>query len=167
MRARKSKAFSITELIVVMAIIAALTLIAVPIYNKYIKSAEETDRNALVRATYIACVAYYADNKLTEYINPSQEQLAPYLKTDVKIVSGIGKPNCNVHGHFEWGKYTGNDKENLMCVHIVLEGKTYNGAGIVTPADKKYIIIEMYDPTIEQQYNSSSETNVRYFRHEF
>ncbi len=166
---KKNKGFTITELIVVMAIVAILTLIAVPMYYKYIKNAEEVDRNALIRATYIASVAYYVDNEMTEYLNPSYEDLKPYLKTDVEIVSGLGKENCNEHGHFKWGEYQGNeaDKENFMCVHIVLKGGTYRAAGITNEAEDNYIVIETYDPSIDRQFNNESEPNVRYFIQDF
>ncbi len=169
MKSRKRKGFTIVELIVVMAIIAVLTLIAVPLYSKYINSADEVDTIAIERAAYTAAVAYYTDERPEKFINPSQEDLAPYLDADglgLEIVSGgTETENCNEFGHFKWGEYTG-DKENKVCVHVVLEGKTYNGAGITSPATEKYIVVETYDPNAEP-INEQSEPEVRYYINEF
>ncbi len=164
MKLKKRKGFTIVEMIVVLAIIAILTLIAVPMYSKYIDTANKVKDDALVRVTYEAAVAYYYDNELTAYLNPSQEQLGPYLSSDVEIVSGIGEDNCNEYGHYMWGSNTRKDVENIMCVHIVLEGGTYKGAGITEPADENYIVIEMYDPNIDKKFNENSETNVNYYK---
>ncbi len=176
----KHKGFTIVELIIVMAIIAILVLIAVPTLKKYIDDAEEVDRQAALRATYAATVAYFATNPLPEegYLNPSEDMLTGYTETDYLVVSGKNsgeKPNVsakpeyvNKYGHFEWSSYDGADKDKLMCVHIIPEGNVYAGAGFTdaSPAPTNTVIIEMYDPTAEK-ITSSSEKDVKYYMFPF
>ncbi len=52
LNAKKRKGFTIVELIVVMAIIAILTLIAVPTFTKFIDDAEETTTDANARTLH-------------------------------------------------------------------------------------------------------------------
>ncbi len=179
MRNRK-KGFTIVELIVVMAIIAILVLIAVPTLAKYLENADEVDRNAAMKLTYTATVAYFASNPLPVegYLNPSEDMLTEYTETDYVVVSGKnsgGAPNVsekpeyvNKYGHFMWGSYNGPDKDKLMCVHIIPEGNVYAGAGFTdsSPAPTNTIIIEMYDPDAEK-INSSSEPDVHYYKFPF
>ncbi len=171
MKVKTRRGFTIVELIVVMAIIAILTLIAVPVFTKYIDNAEDVSKDALVKATYEASIAYYVDESLEESLNLSQEDLDQFLKTDVEIVSGFDedgnpKSNCNEFGHFKWSSYSGDNKEDIMCVHIILEGGLYQGAGITTATTDNYVVIEMYDPEAEK-ITSSSEPDIRYYKFKF
>ncbi len=170
------KGFTIVELIVVMAIIGILVLIATPTFGKYMDDAKEVDRQALVKTAYTATVAYASRNPLPPegYVNPSPGMIAEYINSDVKIVSGKAEDPTtlypsyvNKYGHFEWSRYTGTDKEELMCVHIIPKGNTYAGAGITQPAPNNTIIIEMYDPSIERQFNNRSEFNIKYYMFEY
>ncbi len=172
MKLKKRKGFTIVELIVVMAIIAILTLIAVPVFNKYIDNANEVSRDALLKATYEASVAYFVDESLDESLNLSQEDLDQFLQTDVEIVSGFDtagnpKPNCNKYGHYNWSAPTSDNLDKIMCVHLILEGDVYKGAGVTAPSETNLIIVEMYNPEIDKQFNSNSETNVEYFIYPF
>ncbi len=163
---KKNRGFTIVEMIVVIAIIGVLTLIAVPTFIKYIDDAQAVDRNALANISYKAALAYYAKEGLTESENPSSDKLEEYIDKDVKIVSGLGEPNCNSYGHYEWDKDNSGDKDEKMCVHIILEGDKYNNAGITSAADCNWIVIEMYDPNIDQQF-TNSEKNIRYYKYKF
>ncbi len=69
----KHKGFTIVELIIVMAIIAILTLIAVPTYTKFIKNAEQTKEAANADICYTAAYSVM----LEEYYNPTATYKTP------------------------------------------------------------------------------------------
>ncbi len=166
MKNRKSKGFTIIELICVMAIIAVLTLMALPNLTDSISDAESVSDTALVRSTYIAVQSYCLANKPTESINLSADDLEPYLQSDAIIVSGLDQPNCNEYGHYEWGSSVDSNTPDMMCVHLILEGGQYKGAGITSPTTKTVVVIELYDPTAEK-INEFSEPNIRYYQYNF
>ena len=65
MEKNNRKGFTLAELLIVVAIIAVLTMVAVPIFNTQLeKSREETDI-ANLRAAKAAAVAYYLDHPET------------------------------------------------------------------------------------------------------
>ncbi len=164
---KKKSGFTVIELIVVMGIIAILIMIAVPTFNKYINDAKAIDREALAKVAYTASVTYYAKSGLTESENPASYKLEEYIDDrDLKIVSGLGQPNCNSYGHYEWNNDNSGDKDEKMCVHIILKGDKYNNAGITSAADCNWIVVEMYDPNIDQEYKDS-EKNIKYYKYKF
>ncbi len=65
----KRKGFTIVELIVVMAIIAILTLIAVPTFTKYIDKAEDTTEAANAKTLYTVAFTILTE----ETVSPSGE----------------------------------------------------------------------------------------------
>ncbi len=160
------KGFTIVELIVVMAIIGVLILIAVPTLNKYMKDAMVVDRNALAKVAYTAAVAYSVEAQITESVNPTSADLKPYITDDVKIVSGLGEENCNGWGHYEWDNDNSADKDEKMCVHIILKGGKYDNAGLTSATEYNWVIVEMYDPNIDQEYEGS-EKNIKYYKYKF
>ncbi len=175
MNKKLKKGFTIVELIIVMAILGILMLIAVPVLGKYMDQAKEIDRMALLDTTYTAAVSYYSTNESThtEFYNPSSKDLAPYINSDIKIASGTSDAGgeysnyCNKYGHFLWDDYDGADKEDLMCVHIILKGGWYHEAGIEesNPAKTNMILIEMYNPKLvpDREFNSDSDKNIKYY----
>ncbi len=74
---RKRKGFTIVELIVVMAIIAILTLIAVPMFKNYIEKAEDTKEIANANTAYEAAFAAV----MQENINPTCTYKTPGYDT--------------------------------------------------------------------------------------
>ncbi len=159
----KKNGFTLIELIVVIAIIGVLAAITLPRLSSYTEDAHQARMEESAHTAYLAAQAYSVHNNITASVNPSKSNLSPYISSNTNIVSGVGASNCNSYGHFQWSKYTGSDKEELMCVHIVKKGGLYQGAGITKAATADTFVIEMYDPTITKQFNSSSETNIRYF----
>lgn len=95
---KKKKGFTIVELIVVMAIIAILTLMAVPRLQKYIEDAKLVSTLATADTIYNAAVAYEASHitdknlwstRANGYIDLSAEYIPPYIE-DMNFVP-LGK----------------------------------------------------------------------------
>jgi len=61
------KAFTLVELLIVIAIIAILAAIAIPQYTKYVKRAAAANAQAQLSACVSAAMAAYADNGTTSY----------------------------------------------------------------------------------------------------
>jgi len=61
------KAFTLVELLIVIAIIAILAAIAIPQYTKYVKKAAVANAQAQLSACVSAAMAAYADNGTTSY----------------------------------------------------------------------------------------------------
>ncbi len=183
---KKRKGFTLIELIVVIAIIGILAAITLPRLSDYTDSANTARLEASAHTAATGATAYLVDNGFSKADleltgrNLSADDLAPYMNDTIKVVSGVGAPNTNKWGHFQWSSYTGEDKKELMCVHVLApsydangdgdytdpgdyDGGSYKGAGIDYDVTQPTIIVEMYDPTVDKQYNSSSEENIRYF----
>ncbi len=96
------KGFTIIELIIVMAIIAILTLIAVPMYNKYIKNAMDVKNEANVNLVIKAIIIFQTENpdfetNYTKYTTQTQydgwmgltylkpECIEPYIDDSIVI----------------------------------------------------------------------------------
>ncbi len=82
LNAKKRKGFTIVELIVVMAIIAILTLIAVPTFTKFIDDAAETTTEANARTLY--------EVAMTEVVSTvtSPEDYATFADLSDEIATG-------------------------------------------------------------------------------
>ena len=79
---KKKKAFTLIELIIVIAILALLIAIAIPKYQKSNLSAQATAHNANVRVLKNAAILYSIDQtKETEDGEISQDKLKPYLES--------------------------------------------------------------------------------------
>jgi prepilin-type N-terminal cleavage/methylation domain-containing protein len=61
------KAFTLVELLIVIAIIAILAAIAIPQYTKYVKKAAVSNAQAQLSACVSAAMAAYADNGTDNY----------------------------------------------------------------------------------------------------
>ena len=61
------KAFTLVELLIVIAIIAILAAIAIPQYTKYVKKSAAASAEATLSNCLTAAMAQFADNGSTEY----------------------------------------------------------------------------------------------------
>ena len=76
---KKKKAFTLIELIIVIAILALLIAIAVPKYQKSNLSAQATAHNANVRVLKNAAILYSIDHPDDKDIQ--QDEIKPYLES--------------------------------------------------------------------------------------
>ena len=66
------KGFTLVELVIVIIIVGILSLIAVPIYRKYVERAQITEGKVLARAIFDAGNLYHLE--IGEYYNPAGQQ---------------------------------------------------------------------------------------------
>ncbi len=143
MNGKKKNGFTLIELIVVIAIIAILAAVALPRMSGYTQTAKKSKIEASAENVYRAALAYDAAKlkaSTNTNINFSQDDIGPYLSSNVSIVSGKGQPNTNTYGH-----YTGTLKDGEACVHLLRPGDIYTAAGFPknNPATEDTYIIEM------------------------
>ncbi len=88
-KTKKSKGFTLVELIVVMAILVILAAILIPVVSGYINTANETAAYANARTVYSAACAYVAEGRLpgkTAVTDGTYTTgLASYLGTDTNL----------------------------------------------------------------------------------
>ncbi len=92
LNAKKRKGFTIVELIVVMAIIAILTLIAVPTFTKFLDDANETQETANAKTLYNAAMSVVVDASID---GATTADLAA-IEQDVQDTANIQEPAVNV-----------------------------------------------------------------------
>lgn len=96
---KKSKAFTLIELLIVIAILAILVLIAVPRYNNSRLKADKTAHNANVRVLETAGLRYLTENSLTESgeIDITEELVSKkYIKEIPKVPKSVSKGTYTV-----------------------------------------------------------------------
>ena len=87
MQKRSKKGFTLAELLIVVAIIAVLVAIAVPLFVGALGKAEKRVEDANVRAVRgAAVVAILSDDKLL-YANEGQQMIADYWTIDAEVNS--------------------------------------------------------------------------------
>lgn len=77
---KKKNAFTLIELVIVIAILALLIAIAIPRYQKSNLSAQAAAHNANVRMLKNAGILYLTDNPSQEKTSLGQAELGPYLE---------------------------------------------------------------------------------------
>ncbi len=115
----KRKGFTIVELIVVMAILAILTLIAMPIFKNYIEKAEDTKEVANVNTAFEAAFAAVTQ----EYTNPTSTYKTPGYDTSNNGLSKVKpKPPELYYNILEYANITDDNVE----VYTIKKGNKLN-----------------------------------------
>ena len=96
------KAFTLVELLIVIAIIAILAAIAIPQYTKYVQKSAAASAEATLSNCLTAAMAQFADNGSTEYIckipngNPNSVKINLY---DNGSLQSINETQITIKGH--------------------------------------------------------------------
>jgi len=99
------KAFTLVELLIVIAIIAILAAIAIPQYTKYVAKAAASNAQAQLSACISAAVAEYADNGTTSYTCKIDDGEGNTVDVTVTIdattgqVTSISPTDLTIKGH--------------------------------------------------------------------
>ncbi len=143
--------FTLIELIVVIAIIIILSAMAVPRVTKYVQDAKDARDEAIAYAAFQAAYAYEVmERKIhgeNTALNLSQENLAPYLDSEITVVSGFNADGTPLSGTNEYG-HRAPTVHGEVCVHVLYPGDIYTAAGFPEsrPATEYTYIIETFDP---------------------
>ena len=99
---RKEQGFTLIELVIVIAIIAILIAVAIPIYQNVTRSAAQKSHDANLKVIDSAIQAYFMDTgAYPQTINVLEDAAKPYLESIPSIpkaLLGIGAPDGFAEG---------------------------------------------------------------------
>lgn len=78
---KRTKGFTLVELIIVIVIVGILSLVAVPVYKSYTQKAIKTEGKTLLGAVKTAEEAYFAEHQA--YLTGASSSIAETLEMDV------------------------------------------------------------------------------------
>lgn len=102
---KNKKGFTLAELLIVVAIIAVLVAVSVPIFNSKLEKAREATDIANMRAAKVAAAAeYLGDGEIgTFYYDADKGVLVPSTAKDT--VAGYGQGTSTAKGGLSYGSY--------------------------------------------------------------
>lgn len=122
-RKNNRKGFTLAELLIVVAIIAVLVAIAIPVFTSQLEKSRESTDAANVRSAYAEVVtAYLADGTTTSMEVKAQQTQDNWQTSPQPVLT-----------------YQGNGKQDELKFSAVTKGNTYkvgitvNGSGVATP----------------------------------
>ena len=93
-RSKDKKGFTLAELLIVVAIIAVLVAIAIPVFTGQLEKAREAADMANIRATYAeACLAALeSEDGTASMVTPPMVSKGAFTEVDSKIIGGVELP---------------------------------------------------------------------------
>lgn len=142
---RKKAGFTLAELLVVVAIIAILVAVSIPIFSGKLDKAREATDLANIRAAKAAATMQYLNNDVTLtndgwyccYYDAENGKVWPY-ETPGNVIGGIKGYNKLVVGGYETGTKIQRDK-GILFITMKEDGETFR------------YNCNWYDPLINQQ----------------
>ena len=113
MKKTNKKGFTLAELLVVVAIIAVLVAIAIPIFTSQLEKAREATDAANLRAAYaeVSADAVLNDASSTKVIKVDQKQTKADWETGVKLPFTVKAPAANASPEYWTVKWDSTDKK--------------------------------------------------------
>ena len=125
MKRKQNKGFTLAELLIVVAIIAVLVAISIPIFSAQLEKAKEATDMANIRSAYAEVVA--------AYLGDSGKHVAPVdLKSDTSKYES--DPNATVAG-VKYSEILGNNAAKSCEVKVTADGKVTIGGKDATTSN--------------------------------
>ncbi len=152
---KKNKRFTIVELIIVMAIIGVLTLIAVPMYTKYIEQARKTSELSNARTLYtVALTSIVSDTRNGDISTDWEDSTFDSLQNDINESTNISEEiKLKTYATFSSVIYFMNHNDDgawIVCYGISDDGS------VIDPNADIYIIA----PTGTIYVNGTKEVDI-------
>lgn len=113
------KGFTLAELLIVVAIIAVLVAISIPIFSAQLEKAKEATDMANIRSAYAEVVANYLGDSTKDYT------ISVNLKSDKNDY--VSDENAEIAGVLYKDILSGNDAKNPCEVKVTKDGKVTIG----------------------------------------
>lgn len=114
---KNNKGFTLAELLIVVAIIAVLVAVSVPMFNGQLSKAREATNKANIRAAQAAAVATYLSNSNTDSVIYKYD-LSTGTVTEVDSASGEPKTIDNVGGETQYDTFYVTVTATGSTVHV-------------------------------------------------
>lgn len=127
---RKTKGFTLVELVIVIVIVGILSIVAVPIYRGYTRKAMATEGKALLGAIQTAQKIYYAENAF--FFKQDATSFSSILDVDArsnKYFTSFSVPNATTAGFT--ASTTGTPTSGASGISLTMSA-TKTGAPVMT-----------------------------------
>ncbi len=128
---RKTKGFTLVELVIVIVIVGILSIVAVPIYRGYTRKAMATEGKALLGAIQTAQKIYYAENAFF-FQQSTATSFSSVLDVDArsnKYFTSFSVPNATTAGFT--ASTTGTPTSGASGISLTMSA-TKTGAPVMT-----------------------------------
>lgn len=114
------KGFTLAELLIVVAIIAVLVAVSVPVFNSKLERAREATDIANMRAAKVAAIAAYLDDEIPEGTTTVyyDAEAGTIVTKDKKPMKGYGQGSDKLNGKTEYLDYKGDTLAKGKIIEI-------------------------------------------------
>ena len=142
---KNTKGFTLAELLIVVAIIAVLVAVSIPIFAKQLEKAREEVDAANWRAAKAAfVVALISDDELGELEELHYDAASGLVYNDSRVLGTNPKEAAGAVGILPYGHGTSNPGYDGSSFEFYDPGKDYTGAFIEAKYDAKAKTLTMY-----------------------